>query len=43
MLNWLLRLWRGFGAWIVPRPAVPAHHGPVAQPYHPSNLHARHR
>lgn len=43
MLNWLLRLWRRFGAWMMQRPAVSMHHPPVSQPYHPSNLHARHR
>jgi len=42
MLNWLLRLWRGFCAWLLQRPAEPSHHGPVSQPYQPSNLHARH-
>ena len=42
MLNWLLRLWRKVGAWLMPGPETPAHHGPVSEPYHPSNLHARH-
>jgi len=42
MLNWLVLLWRKMRAWMKPIPAVPAHHAPVAEPYHSSNLHARH-
>lgn len=42
MLNWLLRMWRGFAAWLVGRP-VETPHLPDAKPYFPSNLHARNR
>jgi hypothetical protein len=42
MLHWLLRMWRRLGAWMVQRPVESAHHYTFAQPYHPSNLHARH-
>ena len=42
MLNWLLRLWRRFDSWLMQRPAEPTHHYSYSQPYHPSNLHARH-
>lgn len=38
MLNWLLRLWHKFGAWLVQSSAAPAHHAPVSETYHPSNL-----
>ena len=43
MLNWLLRLWQRFGAWMQQRPAASTHPRSVPQEYHPSNLHARHR
>jgi hypothetical protein len=42
MLNWLLLLWRKLSAWMMPGPAVAAHHDPDSEPYRPSNLHARH-
>jgi hypothetical protein len=42
MLNWLLLLWRKFGAWMMPGPAIAAHHDPGPETYRPSNLHARH-
>ena len=42
MLSWLLRLWRGLSAWMMPRPDESTHHHPVLRPYQPSNLHARH-
>ena len=41
MLHWLLRVWRRLSAWMTQRPAASIHREPVAQPYHPSNLHAR--
>jgi hypothetical protein len=41
MSNWLLLVWRKMKAWMMPGPAVPAHHEPVSEPYRPSNLHAR--
>jgi hypothetical protein len=43
MLTWLLRLWNRFGAWMMHRSAGSAHPSPMSQPYHPSNLHGRHR
>jgi hypothetical protein len=42
VLNWLLHLWRGLGAWLTQRPTEQAYHYPVARPYQPSNLHTRH-
>ncbi len=41
MLNWLSLFWRKIRAWLMPGPAVPAHHEPVSEAYRPSNLHAR--
>jgi hypothetical protein len=41
MSDWLLLVWRKIKAWMMPGPAVPAHHEPVSEPYQPSNLHAR--
>ena len=35
MLNWLARLWHKIDGWLRPRP--------LPNPYHRSNLHARHR
>jgi len=42
MLDWLVRLWHRFKAWILQRPPVTTQHAPVQEPYHPSNLHSRH-
>ena len=42
MLNWLVHLWRRFGAWMMQH-RVSTQQPSVPQPYHPSNLHARHR
>jgi hypothetical protein len=41
MLNWLVLFWRKIRAWMMPGPAVQAHHESVSEPYRPSNLHAR--
>jgi len=43
MWKWLLRLWNSFNAWIQQRPMMPPQHRDFSEPYHPSNLHARHR